>query len=67
MRLALNALQEEQFKYLLMRLKYNQELERNEGGYEYEYFGNNSERGIKNLILYLKIIISNSINSRMLY
>jgi|BioPla2DNA2_1021312.scaffolds.fasta_scaffold05480_4 hypothetical protein len=55
LRLALNALQEEQFKYLLMRLKYNQELERNEGGYEYEYFGNNNPKeALKNLILYLK-------------
>ncbi|MCL2760181.1 MAG: hypothetical protein FWD70_00840 [Desulfuromonadales bacterium] len=53
LRLALNALQEEQFDYLFMRLKNNKELERNEGGYE--DFGNkNPKEALKNLLLFLK-------------
>ena len=53
LRLALNALQEEQFDYLLMRLKNNKELERNEGGYE-DFGDNNPKEALKNLISYLK-------------
>lgn len=53
LRLALNALQKEQFNYLLMRLNNNKELEHNEGGYE--GFGeNNPKEALKNLISYLK-------------
>ncbi len=53
LRLALNALQEEQFDYLLMRLKSNKELEQNEGGYE-DFGDKNPKEALKNLILYLK-------------
>jgi hypothetical protein len=53
LRLALNALQKEQFDYLLMRLKSNKELERNEGGYE-DFAEYNPKEALKNLILYLK-------------
>ena len=53
LRSALNALQEEQFDYLLMRLKNNKELERNEGGYE-DFGDNNPKEALKNLISYLK-------------
>jgi hypothetical protein len=53
LRLALNALQKEQFDYLLMRLKSNKELERNEGGYE-DFADKNPKDALKNLIFYLK-------------
>jgi hypothetical protein len=53
LRLVLNALQEEQFDYLLMRLKNNKELERNEGGYE-DFGEYNPKEALKNLISYLK-------------
>lgn len=53
LRLALNAIQEEQFDYLLMRLKNNKELEHNEGGYE-DFGENNPKKALENLILYLK-------------
>jgi tRNA C32,U32 (ribose-2'-O)-methylase TrmJ len=53
LRLALNALQDEQFDYLLMRLKNNKELERNEGGYE-DFADKNPKEALKNLISYLK-------------
>ncbi|KUK59846.1 MAG: hypothetical protein XD81_0640, partial [Bacteroidetes bacterium 38_7] len=53
LRLVLNAIQEEQFDYLLMRLKSNKELERNEGGYE-DFGDNNPKEALKNLISYLK-------------
>jgi hypothetical protein len=53
LRLALNALQKEQFDYLLMRLKSNKELERNEGGYE-DFGDNNPKEALKNLISHLK-------------
>jgi len=53
LRLALNALQDEQFDYLLMRLKNNKELERNEGGYE-DFGGYSPKEVLKNLISYLK-------------
>lgn len=53
LRLALNAIQEEQLDYLLMRLKSNKELERNEGGYE-DFADKNPKEALKNIILYLK-------------
>jgi len=53
LRLALNAIQEEQFDDLLMRLKSNKELERNEGGYE-DFGENNPKQALINLISYLK-------------
>ncbi len=53
MRLALNAVQEEQFDYLLMLLKSNKKLERNEGGYE-DFGDNNPKEALKNLISHLK-------------
>lgn len=53
LRLALNAIQEEQFDYLLMRLKSNKELERNEGGYE-DFADKNPKEALKSLIIYLK-------------
>jgi hypothetical protein len=53
LRLALSVLQKEQFDYLLMRLKSNKELERNEGGYE-DFAEYNPKDALKNLILYLK-------------
>ena len=53
LRLALNAVQEEQFDYLLMLLKSNKELERNEGGYE-DFGDNNPKEALKNLISHLK-------------
>ncbi|MDR2512168.1 MAG: hypothetical protein LBC89_06935, partial [Bacteroidales bacterium] len=53
LRSALNALQDEQFDYLLMRLKRNKELEQNEGGYE-DFAEYNPKEALKNLILYLK-------------
>jgi hypothetical protein len=53
LRFALNALQEEQFDYVLMYLKNNKELERNEGGYE-DFGDNNPKEALKNLIYYLK-------------
>ncbi len=54
LRLALNAIQEEQFDYLLMRLKSDKELEHNEGGYE-DFGENNPKKALKNLISYLKV------------
>lgn len=53
LRLALNAMQEEQFDYLLMRLKSNKELEQNEGGYE-DFADKNPKEALKNFILYLR-------------
>lgn len=53
LRLALNAIQEEQFDYLLMRLKSNKELERNEGGYE-DFGKNNPKEALIKILLYLK-------------
>jgi hypothetical protein len=53
LRLSLNALLKGQFDYLLMRLKSNKELERNEGGYE-DFGDNNPKEALKNLISYLK-------------
>lgn len=53
LRLALNAIQEEQFDYILMRLKNNKELEHNEGGY-IDFGGNNPKEALINLISYLK-------------
>jgi hypothetical protein len=53
LRLALNAIQEEHFEYLLMRLKSNKELERNEGGYE-DFADKNPKEALKSIILYLK-------------
>jgi hypothetical protein len=53
LRLSLNALQKEQFDYLLMRLKNNKELERNEGGYE-DFGDNNPKEALKILISHLK-------------
>lgn len=53
LRLALNAVQEEQFDYLLMLLKSNKKLERNEGGYE-DFGDNNPKEALKNLISHLK-------------
>lgn len=53
LRLALNAIQDDQFEYLLMRLKRNKELEQNDGGYE-DFNGKNPKEALSNLILYLK-------------
>lgn len=53
LRLALNAIQEEQLDYLLMRLKNNKELEQNDGGYE-DFGGNNPKEALKSLISHLK-------------
>jgi len=53
LRFALNIIQEEQFEYLLMRLKSNKELERNEGGYE-DFEDKNPKEALKNLIVHLK-------------
>lgn len=52
-RLALNAIQEKQFDYLLLRLKSNKELERNEGGYE-DFTDKNPKEALTNIILYLR-------------
>jgi len=52
-RLSLNALQEEHYNYLLMRLRNNRELERNDGGYE-DFGENNPKEALKNVIMYLK-------------
>ena len=53
LRLALNAIQEEQFDDILWLLKRNKDLERNEGGYE-DFADKNPKEALKNLILYLK-------------
>lgn len=53
LRLALNAVQEDQFEYLSMRLKRNKELEQNEGGYE-NFSDKNPKEALESLILYLK-------------
>lgn len=55
LRLALNSLQEQDFDYLLLRLKNNKDLERNEGGYSFEYLGvNNPKIALNVLIKYLR-------------
>jgi hypothetical protein len=51
--LALKALQDKQFDYLLMRLKNNQKLERNEGGYA-DFADKNPKESLETLIHYLK-------------
>ncbi|MDR0972043.1 MAG: hypothetical protein LBM25_06645 [Bacteroidales bacterium] len=51
--LSLSALQEEQFDYLLIRLKNNKELEHNDGCYE-DFGDNNPKESLKNLIYHLK-------------
>lgn len=53
LRSALNYIQEEQFDYLLYRIKRDKELERNEGGYE-NFADKNPKEALKNLIYYLK-------------
>ena len=53
LRVALNTLHDEQFDYLLMRLKNNKELERNEGGYD-DFAEYNPKESLKEIILYLK-------------
>jgi hypothetical protein len=53
LRLALNALQDEQFEYLLMRLKSNKDLERNEGGYE-DFADKSPKEALNMIIEYLK-------------
>ncbi|MDR0941787.1 MAG: hypothetical protein LBM68_06125 [Bacteroidales bacterium] len=53
LRSALNAIQKEQFEYLLMRLKNNKELERNEGGYE-DFGDKNPKEALRKLLFYLK-------------
>ena len=53
LRLSLNALQNEQFDYLLMRLKNNKELERNEGGYK-NFENKNPKEALRYLISHLK-------------
>jgi len=54
-RLALNAIQEDSFDYALYRLRMDKELERNEGGYDMDYLGeNNPKLALKALINYLK-------------
>jgi hypothetical protein len=50
--LALKTLQDEQFYYLLMRLKKDQTLERNEGGYE-NFADKNPKVALENIIRYL--------------
>lgn len=52
-RMALNALQNEQFEYILMRLNNNKELERNDGGYE-DFGEINPKDALRALIEYLK-------------
>lgn len=44
LRLALNELQEQDLDYLLLRLRNNKDLERNEGGYTIEYLGENNPK-----------------------
>ncbi|MCL2073119.1 MAG: hypothetical protein FWH18_04305 [Marinilabiliaceae bacterium] len=53
LRLALNAIQEEQFDDVLWLLKRNKELERNDGGYE-DFADKDPKNALKALILYLK-------------
>ncbi|HNY05000.1 MAG TPA: hypothetical protein PKL23_00935 [Candidatus Egerieousia sp.] len=56
-RLALNAIQEDSFDYALYRLRIDKELERNEGGYDMDYLGeNNPKLALKALIEYLKSV-----------
>lgn len=55
LRLALNLIQEQDFDYLLHRLKNNKDLERNEGGYSLEYLSeNNPKKALCDFIGYLK-------------
>jgi len=55
LRLAFNALQNDNFDYALYRLQTNKELEKNEGGYTVEFLSeNNPKLALKNLIQYLK-------------
>ena len=55
LRLVLNTLQNDEFDYILSRLKNNKELERNEGGYSIEYLGdNNPKEALIKLIEHLK-------------
>lgn len=55
LRLAFNALQNDNFDYALYRLQTNKELEKNEGGYTLEFLSeNNPKLALKNLIQYLK-------------
>ena len=53
LRCALNALQADQFDYLLMRLERDKTLEQNEGGYE-DFTDKNPKEALKNLISYLQ-------------
>lgn len=54
-RLGFNALHEDEFNDILYRLKNNKELERNEGGYDIDFFGDkNPKIALRNLIEYLK-------------
>lgn len=52
-RLVLNALHEEEYEDLFIRLLRNKDLERNEGGYE-DFFDNNPKKALINIINYLK-------------
>jgi hypothetical protein len=55
LRLAFNAIQNDNFDYALYRLQTNKELEKNEGGYTLEFLSdNNPKLALKNLIQYLK-------------
>ena len=55
LRLAFNSIQEESFDYAFYRLKMNKELERNDGCYDLDYFGdNNPKEALKIFIKYLK-------------
>ena len=55
LRLALNLIQEQDFEYLLHRLKNNKDLERNEGGYSLKYLSeNNPKKALVDFIGYLK-------------
>lgn len=55
LRLALNTLQNDEFDYILSRLKNNKELERNDGGYSIEYLDeNNPKVALIKLIEHLK-------------
>ncbi len=53
LRSGLNYMQEEQFDYILYRIKRNKELERNEGGYE-DFADKNPKEALIKLIEYLK-------------
>jgi len=55
LRLAFNSIQEETYDYALYRLKMNKELERNDGCYDFDYFGdNNPKEALKKFIQYLR-------------